>query len=133
MGLSCRQDEDVAGLPEEQVWWDHALMSDQHSRDRQDPSLHQHGQSAPSTQPMRTVGQRRRESEEKLGSHLRDARQRNEHHQAAESEGAAGNVGAEEVDAGDVAAIQNDDQLTPADRVDLIANQAIPETGNNEG
>jgi hypothetical protein len=35
-----------------------------------------------------------------------------------------------EVDAADVAAIQDDDRLTASDRVDLIANQAIPETGN---
>jgi len=123
----------LPGLPEEQLRWDHAPMSDQHSKDRQDQSLHQHGQSAPSTQPMRTVGQRRRESEEKLGSHLREARQRIENRQAAESEGAAGNFGAEEVDASDVATIQANDQVNAPDRIDLITNQAIPKTGNEEG
>lgn len=39
----------------------------------------------------------------------------------------AGTAGDEKVDGADVAAIQNDDRLTPADRVDLIANQVIPE------
>jgi hypothetical protein len=35
-----------------------------------------------------------------------------------------------QVDAADVAAFQDDDRLTASDRVDLIANQAIQETGN---
>ena len=109
-GSSChKEDEDISGfpsgLPEEPGRWDPSHMSDQHSKDRQDLSLHQHGQSAPSTQPMRTIGQRRRESEEKLGSHLREARQKNEQHQAAESEGAVTNVRAEETDSSNLAAI----------------------------
>lgn len=39
----------------------------------------------------------------------------------------SGNEAAEPVDASDVEAIQHDDSLTPADRVDLIANQVVPE------
>jgi hypothetical protein len=74
----------------------------------------------PSTQPTRTVGQRRRESEEKLERHLDEARHKDDPDDTASS-------GSEEVDGRDVAAIQNDDRLTPADRVDLIANQVVPE------
>lgn len=80
-------------------------MSDQPSKDRQDQGVHQHGQSVPSTQPRRTVGQRRRESEEKLGSHLREARQQNEQQLAAESDGAVRNVRAEETDSSSLADI----------------------------
>ncbi|NKX55538.1 hypothetical protein [Arthrobacter mobilis] len=38
----------------------------------------------------------------------------------------------EPVDGSDVEAIQNDDSLTPADRVDLIANQVVPEEQSGE-
>jgi hypothetical protein len=31
------------------------------------------------------------------------------------------------IDAADAAAIQDDDSLTPADKVDLMANQVVPE------
>ncbi len=86
---------------------------------------HQHQEdyaASPSTQQMRTVGQRRRDAEEKLEQHLQEARHKDDHHDDhASNEEETGPV-----DSGDVAAIQNDDRLTAADRVDLIANQVIP-------
>ncbi|WP_254703464.1 MULTISPECIES: hypothetical protein [Pseudarthrobacter] len=94
-----------------------------------DPSQQQHGDAAPTTQQMRTVGQRRREAEQKLEHHLDEARHKNEHPSDA-PEPDDGSASGGEVDAADVAAIQNDESITPADRVDLIANQAIPETEN---
>lgn len=36
------------------------------------------------------------------------------------------------MDGGDIAAIQNDDRLTAADRVDLIANQALSAPGGTQ-
>ncbi len=84
------------GFPKSRGGGGHALMSDQHSKDQQGQTPHHHGQSTTSTEPMRTIGQRRRKSEEKLGAHLREARQKNKQHQAAESEGAVSNVRAEE-------------------------------------
>lgn len=105
-------------------------MSDNPNPDPRDPTPLQRGDAAPTTQQMRTVGQRRREAEQKLDHHLDEARHKNEH-QAPDApwpdDGSASRV---EVDASDIVAIQNDDSITPADRVDLIANQAIPETDN---
>ncbi|MFF1252638.1 hypothetical protein ACFVYC_09095 [Pseudarthrobacter sp. NPDC058329] len=92
-------------------------MSDRHDGNR-DEAL-------PSSQPIRTVGQRRREAEVKLEQHLEEARHKDDHHDTAEP--APGTAASEDVDGGDVAAIQNDDRLTAADRMDLIANQVIPE------
>ena len=84
---------------------------------------HQHAHSAPTTQQIRTVGQRRREAEEKLEHHLQEARHKDDLHHAADTEP----QGAGPVDSHDVAAIQDDEGLTAADRVDLIANQVVAE------
>ncbi|MDQ0756218.1 hypothetical protein [Arthrobacter sp. B3I4] len=95
-----------------------------------------HAHSAPTTQQIRTVGQRRRAAEEKLEHHLDEARHKkehdHEHHSGAEHESETPRAGETNVDGGDIAAIQNDDRLTAADRVDLIANQALPEADEND-
>lgn len=60
-------------------------MTDNIDRVRDDgPHLHAH--TAPTTQQMRTVGQRRREAEEKLEHHLDEARHKGEHHEDADKE-----------------------------------------------
>ncbi len=46
-----------------------------------DPGPHLHAHTAPTTQQIRTVGQRRREAEEKLEQHLQEARQKNHPHE----------------------------------------------------
>jgi hypothetical protein len=101
-------------------------MSDIHQGHPHDLGPHLHAHSAPTTQQIRTVGQRRREAEEKLEHHLEEARAKSEH-QTDEAETEAASGSASGVDSEDVAAIQNDDRLTAADRVDLIANQVVPE------
>ncbi|MGY4541889.1 hypothetical protein ACVWY0_001802 [Arthrobacter sp. UYNi723] len=65
-------------------------MSEKIADGPQDHGPHQHAHAAPTTQQMRTVGQRRREAEEKLEHHLQEARHKDEpHHDAVpESEGA---------------------------------------------
>ena len=79
---------------------------------------------SPTTGQMRSVGQRRRDAEEKLEHHLEEVRHKEDSHTADAAEGDAKEDDAKEaVDSADVAAIQNDDRLTAADRVDLIANQ----------
>ena len=78
---------------------------------------------SPTTEQMRTVGQRRRDAEEKLERHLEEVRHKEDSHPVEASEHDTGDAGA--VDSADVADIQNDDGLTAADRVDLIANQVI--------
>jgi len=78
---------------------------------------------SPTTEQMRTVGQRRRDAEEKLERHLEEVRHKEDSHSVEASEQDAADVGA--VDSADVADIQNDDRLTAADRVDLIANQVV--------
>lgn len=88
-----------------------------------DHGPHLHAHAAPTTQQIRTVGQRRRDAEEKLEHHLQEARHKDHPHQDDESE----SRGAESVDSSDVAAIQKDEELTAADRVDMIANQVVPE------
>lgn len=96
-------------------------MSEKIGGNSQDHGPHQHAHAAPTTQQMRTVGQRRRDAEEKLEHHLQEARHKDDPHHddpAGQEDGGA-------VDGRDVAAIQNDDQLTAADRVDLMANQAV--------
>jgi hypothetical protein len=105
-------------------------MSDNPNSDQRDPTPLQRGGAAPTTQQMRTVGQRRREAEQKLDQHLDEARRKNEHQPADDPGPDDGSASGVEMDASDIAAIQNDDSITPADRVDLIANQAIPETDN---
>ncbi|MEJ1193460.1 hypothetical protein ACLKOZ_08175 [Arthrobacter sp. R4] len=103
-------------------------MSDKYPEQPHDLGPHQHAHAAPTTQQIRTVGQRRRDAEEKLEHHLDEARHKAEHHEETAKPGTeTGSSGAPEVNGGDVAAIQNDERLTAADRVDLIANQVVPE------
>jgi hypothetical protein len=45
-----------------------------------DHGPHLHAHSAPTTQQMRTVGQRRRDAEEKLEQHLQEARHKDHVH-----------------------------------------------------
>ncbi|WP_066285061.1 hypothetical protein [Arthrobacter sp. B6] len=106
-------------------------MSDKHQEHPHDHGPHQHAHVAPTTQQMRTVGQRRRDAEEKLEHHLEEARHKTEHHETTEPDTETGTASASGVDGEDVAAIQNDDGLTAADRVDLIANQVVPEPDDN--
>jgi hypothetical protein len=90
---------------------------------------------SPTTGQMRSVGQRRRDAEEKLEHHLEEVRHKERSRDDAGGDVQTGNANAEEddggavdgaaVDGADVADIQNDDRLTAADRVDLIANQVV--------
>ncbi|WP_211882114.1 hypothetical protein [Pseudarthrobacter albicanus] len=90
---------------------------------------HQDGSAgSPTTRQMRTVGQRRRDAEEKLDHHLEEAR----HKDDPRTDDAANQEDAGAVDSRDVAAIQNDDRLTAADRVDLLAKQVVPEVEDGE-
>ncbi|MFJ6157690.1 hypothetical protein ACIQF8_19040 [Pseudarthrobacter sp. NPDC092184] len=57
-------------------------MSDTSHATARDLGPHQHAHVAPTSQQIRTVGQRRREAEEKLEQHLQEARQRYEQHEA---------------------------------------------------
>ncbi|UZX04832.1 hypothetical protein F8G81_21230 [Arthrobacter sp. CDRTa11] len=114
-------------------------MSEKQHQNPPEPSHHVEGYAGSSTtQQMRTVGQRRRDAEEKLEHHLEEARHKEPRHDddAAQKESTGKeteNTSRERDDAvesPDVAAIQNDDALTAADRVDLIANQIVPEPGD---
>jgi hypothetical protein len=107
-------------------------MSDNYQEHPHDLGPHQHAHSAPTTQQIRTVGQRRREAEEKLEHHLEEARAKAEHDETAERDTETGNAGASSVNGGDVAAIQKDERLTAADRVDLIANQVVTKPDRKE-
>jgi hypothetical protein len=86
---------------------------------------------SPITGQMRSVGQRRRDAEEKLEHHLEEVRHKEDSRTADAAEGHAKEGHAkddetqEAADSADVAAIHNDDRLTAADRVDLIANQVV--------
>ncbi|MFE8887825.1 hypothetical protein ACFYLX_18455 [Pseudarthrobacter enclensis] len=51
-----------------------------------DAGPHQHAHTAPTTQQMRTVGQRRRDAEEKLEHHLQEARQKDHPEETEEPE-----------------------------------------------
>ncbi|WP_354217213.1 MULTISPECIES: hypothetical protein [unclassified Arthrobacter] len=65
-------------------------MSENSADSIQDHGPHQHAHAAPTTQQMRTVGQRRRDAEEKLEHHLDVARHKGDllgHHVDAEGEG----------------------------------------------
>lgn len=53
-------------------------MSNDASGKQRDNGPHLHAHAAPTTQQIRTVGQRRREAEEKLEHHLAEARQKSE-------------------------------------------------------
>ncbi|MGO4491968.1 hypothetical protein AB4Y86_07745 [Arthrobacter sp. 2YAF22_2] len=59
-------------------------MSEKHDGPAEDHGQHLRAHSAPTTQQIRTVGQRRREAEEKLEHHLDEARHKSEHHDAPE-------------------------------------------------
>jgi hypothetical protein len=107
-------------------------MSDKYPEHPHDLGPHQHAHAAPTTQQIRTVGQRRRDAEEKLEHHLEEARHKAEHDETAELDTETGSAAAAEVNGGDVAAIQNDERLTAADRVDLIANQVVTEPDDTE-
>lgn len=67
-------------------------MSDINRGNPRDLGPHQHAHAVPTTQQMRTVGQRRRDAEEKLEHHLQEARHKAEHHEAEDEKeaGAAG-------------------------------------------
>ena len=127
------------GLPDRHLWWDDASMSEKKQENPPEPSHHLEGYAgSPTTQQMRTVGQRRRDAEEKLEQHLEEARHKDHRHDDETSQQESTNKErestkqeqADAVESPDVAAIQNDDALTAADRVDLIANQVVPETGD---
>ena len=84
---------------------------------------------SPTTEQMRSVGQRRRDAEEKLEHHLEEVRHKEGPRPAAaedeSNEAPKDDDVKDAVGSADVAAIQNDDRLTAADRVDLIANQVL--------
>ncbi|MBE4718696.1 hypothetical protein [Pseudarthrobacter sp. AB1] len=66
-------------------------MSEKIADGPQEHGPHQHAHAAPTTQQMRTVGQRRRQSEEKLEQHLEQARHRDDpHHDAVPESEEAG-------------------------------------------
>jgi hypothetical protein len=73
-------------------------MSEKHDGPGDDHGQRQHAHTAPTTQQMRTVGQRRREAEEKLEHHLDEARHKDEHRHDADQEAATDTAGKEEVD-----------------------------------
>ena len=83
-------------LPDTDAQWDHFSMSEKIADGAQDHGPHQHAHAAPTTQQMRTVGQRRRESEEKLEQHLEQARHKDDpHHDAVSESEEAGPVDSE--------------------------------------
>ncbi|WP_171027251.1 hypothetical protein [Pseudarthrobacter sp. NamB4] len=55
-------------------------MQDNRASSPHDRGPHLHAHTAPTTQQMRIVGQRRREAEEKLEHHLQEARHRSHPH-----------------------------------------------------
>jgi hypothetical protein len=81
-GPRVRENGFQAGLPDRGFWWDDARMSDTSHATARDLGPHQRAHVAPTTQQVRTIGQRRREAEEKLEQHLQEARRKYEHHQA---------------------------------------------------
>jgi hypothetical protein len=105
-------------------------MSTKHDGAAPEHGRHQHAHTAPTTEQIRTIGQRRREAEEKLEHHLEEVRGKNAHRQIPIQEQEKERTGEGKVDGRDVAAIQNDHRLTPADRVDTISNQVLPEQGD---
>jgi hypothetical protein len=80
-------------------------MSEKKDESPTDHGPHQHAHAAPSTQQMRTVGQRRRDAEEKLEHHLQEARHKDASHhtEAVKQEGNGA------VDSHAVAASQSDE------------------------
>lgn len=67
-------------------------MSDKQDRNS-GGSGHLQAHVAPTTQQIRTVGQRRRKAEEKLGHHLAEARHKNEHDLPKNAETGTGESG----------------------------------------
>lgn len=65
-------------VPVKPFQWEDAQMSEKRGGPPQDHGPHQHAHAAPTTQQIRTVGQRRRQAEEKLEHHLNEARHKNE-------------------------------------------------------
>lgn len=92
-------------LPDYAAGWDDFSMSENSADSLRDHGPHQHAHAAPTTQQMRTVGQRRRDAEEKLEHHLQEARHKDDVHPAGVSEP----EGADPVGSRDVAAVPNDD------------------------
>lgn len=121
--------ESMRHLPGVRVRWDDFNMSADIPDSTHDHGPHLHAHSAPTTQQIRTVGQRRREAEEKLEHHLQEARHKEHPHHDGDAEPAE----PDSVDSSDVAAIQGDEDLTAADRVDMIANQVVPEGEGSTG
>ena len=62
-------------------------MNDNPEASQMDDKPHQHAHAAPTTQQMRTVGQRRRDAEVKLEHHLDEARHKNEPHDSQDTAG----------------------------------------------
>jgi len=67
-------------------------MSDKDTGNLPVDGPHQHAHSAPTTQQLRTVGQRRRDAEEKLEHHLEEARHKSEHPDDAEPKAETGDT-----------------------------------------
>jgi hypothetical protein len=104
-------------------------MSENKNGNLRNPGRHRHAHATPpTTQQMRTVGERRRDAEEKLEHHLQEAR----HIDHPPNDDAARQADAGTRESKDIPAIQNDDQLTAADRVDLAPNQMVPRGGDSE-
>jgi hypothetical protein len=80
-------------------------MSENRGEFIRDHGPHQQAHAAPTTQQMRTVGQRRRDAEEKLEHHLQEARHKDDAHTAETGE--QQDVGS--VDSRDAAGNQHDD------------------------
>ncbi|WP_258804406.1 hypothetical protein [Pseudarthrobacter sp. NS4] len=59
------------------------MSNDPSGKQQRDNGPHLHAHAAPTTQQIRTVGQRRREAEEKLEHHLAEARHKSESDRAA--------------------------------------------------
>jgi hypothetical protein len=76
-------------LPEANVQWDDSTMSEKIGGNW-DHGPHQHAHAAPTTQQMRSVGQRRRDAEEKLEHHLQEARHKDDPHDNDATEQDAG-------------------------------------------
>lgn len=66
--------------------WDDFSMSENSADSMRDNGPHQHAHGAPTTQQIRTVGQRRRDAEEKLEHHLEEARHKDDPHPDGVSE-----------------------------------------------
>ena len=86
------------------IRWDDSIMSEKKEENPPEHGPHQHAHAAPSTQQMRTVGQRRRDAEEKLEHHLQEARHKDNPHNSEAAKQEGGGAG----DSRDAAAIRSD-------------------------